>query len=90
LRVVDLCNYIINGASPSVDPAVARVGDSRPWRPFIPESYGAQGHWVLNARSARESGRTCERIGRQDPARSRHTIGRFNSLISGRSMMNVG
>jgi len=44
--------------------------NGRPWRPFIPDSYGAHGRWVLNARNALDSRRTGERGGGQHPAYS--------------------
>lgn len=36
----------------------------------MPEPYGGYGHWELSAFNALDSGRTCERGGRQHPARS--------------------
>jgi hypothetical protein len=70
LPVVDLWNYIVNGSlSATVDPPVA-ADNGRPWRPFIPESYGAHGHWVLNARNALDSRCTGERGGGQHPAKT--------------------
>jgi hypothetical protein len=70
LPVVDLWNYIINGSlSATVDPPVA-ADNGQPWRPFIPESYGAHGHWVLNARNALDSRGMGERVGGQHPEMS--------------------
>jgi len=70
LLVVNLSNYIINGSiSATVDPPVV-ADNGRPWRPFIPELYGAHGHSVLNARHALDSGRTGGRGGGQHAAYS--------------------
>lgn len=70
------CRSLIYGtassavASPSVYRPVATVGNSQPWRPFIPDPYRARGYLALNARCALDSGRTGERGGRRHPARS--------------------
>ena len=67
---VDVWHCIITGSlSATVDPPVA-AGNGEPWRPFIPASYGAHGHLVLNARNALDSRRTGERGGGQHPATS--------------------
>jgi hypothetical protein len=61
------CRSLIYGSTSSTAASPSAI---HPWRLFRPDSHGAHGHWVSNARNALDSGRTGERGGGQHPTQS--------------------
>jgi hypothetical protein len=65
------CRSLIYGSTSSTAACPSAI---HPWRLFRPDSHGAHGHWVSNARNALDSGRTGERGGGQHPTPNGHPI----------------
>ena len=72
------CRSLIYGSTSSMAASPSAI---HPWRLFRPDSHGAHGHWVSNARNALDSGRTGERGGGQHPT---HTSPSTRSEAVGR------